>query len=61
MTTPASAVAVVQDGQTGLLALTYFLADALTGTPPDVLPFATVSTSQNLPYAYTGQIRSNAG
>ena len=60
-TTPPPATVVVVDGQTSLATLTYFLAPVQPGTPPDVLSFATVSTSQNLPYAWVGQIRSNAG
>ena len=41
--------------------LTYFPASAAELNPPVVLPFATVSTSRNLPYAYVGQIRSGTG
>jgi hypothetical protein len=59
-TTPQASVSVM-DAHTSLATLTYFLTDAQTGTPPQVIDFATVSTSQNLPYAYTGQIRSDAG
>jgi hypothetical protein len=41
--------------------LTYFPASAPSLNPPVVVPFATASTSQNLPYAYVGQIRSGTG
>ena len=59
--TPPPATVLVQDGQTAAPTLTYFLADAQVGTPPSVLPFETITTSQNLPYAHVGQIRSQAG
>lgn len=60
-TTPPTSPVLVQDFQTAATTLTYFLADALTGTPPSPLPFETVSTDTTKPYAYVGQIRSNAG
>ena len=60
-TTPPTVNVPVRDGQTSAPTVTYFLADPQTGTPPAVLSFDTVSTSQNLPYAYVGQIRSDVG
>jgi hypothetical protein len=60
-TTPPAATVIVLDGQTTLATMTYHLADALTGAPPVVVPFTTTTTTQSLPYAYVGQIRSDAG
>ena len=60
-TTPPPLNVLVLNGQTAAPTATYFLADALTGTLPGVLPFETVSTSTDLPYAYVGQIRSAVG
>ena len=59
--TPPPVSVEVQDGQTSIPTIIYYLADSPTGAPPGVLPFETVSTSQNLPYAYVGQIRSGVG
>jgi len=59
--TPPPGDVWVQDGQTALTTLTYFLADAVAGTAPGVLPFETVATSPGMPYAYVGQIRSDVG
>jgi hypothetical protein len=60
-TTPPPGNVWVEAGQTAAITLTYFLADAQAGTQPAVLPFETVATSQSLPYAFVGQIRSTAG
>ena len=60
-TTPAAGSAVVQDGQTTVITLTYTLADAVAGTPPALVPFETVTTDQTKPYAHVGQIRSDIG
>ena len=59
-TPPASTVPVV-DGQSATPTITYFLADAQSGSPPSPVPFDTVNTNQNMPYAYMGQIRSDIG
>jgi len=59
--TPATASVVVANNQTSTPTITCFLADAQSGTPPSVLPFVTVATDLTEPYAYVGQIRSNAG
>ncbi|MES2661052.1 MAG: choice-of-anchor tandem repeat GloVer-containing protein [Verrucomicrobiota bacterium] len=58
--TPPPATVIVEAGGTGALTLTYFLADARTGAPPAALAFETLADSTK-PYAYVGQIRSNAG
>ncbi len=59
--TPAPLNVPVLDGQTATRTATYFLASEPTGTPPGVLPFATVSAGTNLPYGYVGQLRSDVG
>ena len=59
--TPLPATALVQTDQTVVPTITYFLAHAQTGTPPSLVPFEMVNTSQNLPYAYAGQVRSDIG
>ena len=60
-TTPPATSALVRDGQTAALTITYTLADSITGTPPGLVPFETVSTDQSKPYAYVGQIRGDVG
>jgi uncharacterized repeat protein (TIGR03803 family) len=59
--TPSPNVVPVQSDQTTLITITYYSADATVGATPSVLPFQTVSTTQSLPYAYVGQIRSDIG
>jgi uncharacterized repeat protein (TIGR03803 family) len=59
--TPSPNVVPVQSNQTALATITYYSADATVGATPSVLPFQTVSTTQSLPYAYVGQIRSDVG
>ena len=59
--TPTLATVIVSNGQTSAPTITYFFADAQTGTAPAGLTFDTVSTDTTKPYAYVGQIRSNAG
>ena len=59
--TPPVASVIVQNAQTSAPTITYFLADAQSGTAPAGLTFDTVSTDQTKPYAYVGQIRSNVG
>jgi len=59
--TPSANVVPVQSNQTTLATITYYSADATVGTQPSVLAFQTVSTTQTLPYAYVGQIRSDVG
>ncbi|WP_395737483.1 cadherin-like beta sandwich domain-containing protein [Prosthecobacter sp.] len=60
-TTPAIATVQVSAGATSSPTITYYLADSQTGTPPSALAFSTVSGDSTKPYAYAGQIRSNAG
>ena len=59
--TPAVINVTVDSGATKVATATYYLASATTGTAPSVVSFDTVSTSQTLPYAYVGQIRSDLG
>jgi phosphodiesterase/alkaline phosphatase D-like protein len=59
--TPPPTNVRVADGAHATASITYFPASAPNLNPPVVLPFATVSTSSNLPYAYVGQIRSGTG
>ena len=60
-TTPPAANVVVQNGQAAAITITYSLADPLTGTQPNLIPFETVTTDPTKPYAHVGQIRSNVG
>jgi uncharacterized delta-60 repeat protein len=60
-TTPAIATVQVSAGTTSSPTITYYLADSQAGTPPAALAFSTVSGDSTKPYAYVGQIRSNAG
>jgi uncharacterized delta-60 repeat protein len=59
--TPAVASINVSSGQTTNPTLVYFTASSPTGLAPVVQAFGTVSTDTTKPYAYVGQIRSNAG
>ncbi|MBK8092251.1 MAG: choice-of-anchor D domain-containing protein [Verrucomicrobiaceae bacterium] len=59
--TPAVASVTVSSGQTVNPTLVYFTASSPTGLAPSVQAFSTVSTDTSKPYAYVGQIRSNAG
>ncbi|MES2661050.1 MAG: cadherin-like beta sandwich domain-containing protein [Verrucomicrobiota bacterium] len=60
-TVSAHVNATVSDGATTSPTITYVLAEPTVGTPPDILPFDDVSTTQDRPYAYVGQLRSDAG
>lgn len=59
-TTPPVLSLAVQAGATSTAVATYFLADGTVGAFPSVLPFETV-TAADSPYAFVGQIRSDAG
>ncbi len=59
--TPAVASINVSGAQTTNPTLVYFTASSPTGLAPVVQAFGTVSTDTTKPYAYVGQIRSNAG
>jgi len=59
--TPPKANVQVGNGQTASPTITYFLAGTATGTLPSVLAYESVSTDETKPYAYVGQIRSQAG
>ena len=60
-TTPANISLSVTEGQTPVAVATYYLANTQTGVQPSVLSFDTVTSSRTLPYAFVGQIRSDAG
>jgi len=59
--TPAPLSVTVRDGVTSVAVVTYFLPDAATGTAPLVVPFQTVTSATTMPYAYVGQLQSDAG
>ncbi|MGV3658624.1 MAG: choice-of-anchor D domain-containing protein [Prosthecobacter sp.] len=59
--TPTNATVVINASRDSLATLTYFLAGSTTGTPPAVLTYGAVTTDTTKPYAYVGQIRSDAG
>lgn len=59
--TPAPLSLSVAEGETKSVTNTYYLADPPTGLAPEVLPFETISSPEGLPYAFVGQIRSDAG
>jgi hypothetical protein len=52
---------LVTDGESTTTIITYFPVSAPSLNPPVVVPFDTVSSSRNLPYAYVGQILSGTG
>ena len=60
-TTPPATSVLIQNGQSAAPTITYSLADPLTGTQPNLIPFETVTTDQSKPYAHVGQIRSDVG
>ncbi len=60
-TTPPPVAAQVAADSPTVATITYFLAGDPVGTPPEVLTYATVSSRQDRPYAYVGQISSDAG
>ena len=59
--TPPPVTATIANGQTTMSTLTYYLEQAAVGTPSGVLDFEVVSNRDDRPYAYCGQIRSDAG
>ena len=59
--TPQPVNVRVRNGQTTTTTITYYIAEEETGTPPVVIDFETVSSNSALPYAYVGQIRTDAG
>jgi len=59
--TPSPVNALVAQGATKTISISYFPASAPSLNPPGPIPFSTVSTSENLPYGYVGQIRSGTG
>jgi alpha-tubulin suppressor-like RCC1 family protein len=59
--TPAPTAVTVQSGVTASASITYYVPDATVGTLPTVVPYQTVITGTGLPYAYVGQIQSDAG
>jgi phosphodiesterase/alkaline phosphatase D-like protein len=59
--TPQPVNVRVRNGEATTTTITYYIAEEETGAPPAVLDFETVSTNPSLPYAYVGQIRTDAG
>jgi hypothetical protein len=59
--TPTPVTAIVADGETTTLNITYRIADEPIGAAPGMLPFETISTDASLPNAFVGQIRGDAG
>ena len=60
-TTPPLATATVANGQTTLATLIYLLSESSGGIPPGVLTYDMISNKQDMPYAYVGQLTSDAG
>ena len=60
---PAPRVVYVGANEENSVAVTYLAAEQSSGTPPSVLQFSDVTTSPafNLPYAYNGQLLTDAG
>lgn len=59
--TPLPVTVRIRGGETTSTTITYYVAEDPTGTVPQMIDFNTVSNSPELPYAYTGQLRSDAG
>jgi uncharacterized repeat protein (TIGR03803 family) len=59
--TPSPTSVTIQDGVTTSAEIPYYLPDATVGALPAVVPYQTVISGTNLPYAYVGQIQSDAG
>ncbi|MEP4078026.1 cadherin-like beta sandwich domain-containing protein [Haloferula sp.] len=59
--TPTPSNHLVIDGETTTATITYFPASAPLFNPPTVVPFSTVSSNEDLPYAYVGQVRGGTG
>jgi len=59
--TPPTTSVTVENGVPSTLTLTYFSANERTGQGPVLRSFTDVSTDEDLPLAYLGQIRSSAG
>src|SRR4029453_9260485 len=62
-TTPLPVSVAVEAGKTSEATATYFLPDAAlpNADRPALVPFDIVTTSNSLPYAYVGQLLSDAG
>jgi hypothetical protein len=59
--TPTPLSVVVREGQVATAIASYFLSEPATGLAPGVLPLETVTGAEGLPYAFVGQLRSDAG
>jgi len=60
-TTPGPVAVSITENQARARVITYFAADGSSGTAPVPVPFDAVATDQTKPYAFVGQIRSDAG
>lgn len=59
--TPANASVTLTDGAPSVLTLTYFAANNTGAATPEALSFNKVSSDEDMPYAYVGQIRTAVG
>ena len=59
--TPATTSVEIGTDDAQNISLTYFTANTSGGSPPLPQTFSDVSTNEDLPYAYLGQIRTGAG
>jgi uncharacterized repeat protein (TIGR03803 family) len=59
--TPAPEAVNILAGGTNGIAITYPSTEATVGTSPSVVPYQSVLSGTNLPYAYVGQIQTDAG
>ncbi len=59
--TPSPVPARIEDGVSRLVTITWFPDGGSEGILPQILSFEDVSTDEDRPYAWTGQIRGDAG
>ncbi|MEO5914549.1 MAG: choice-of-anchor D domain-containing protein [Luteolibacter sp.] len=59
--TPPPVPVIVDDGPPSFLPITYPVRDAPVDIGPKVVPFETVTSSTDRPFAFVGQIRSDLG
>ncbi|WP_367873524.1 cadherin-like beta sandwich domain-containing protein [Luteolibacter sp. Populi] len=59
--TPHPVTATITDSQTATVTITYYIKEDPVGEPPALLAFEAVSSDENLPNAYVGQLRGDAG
>ncbi len=59
--TPQPVNVRVRSNEITATTITYYVAEEETGTPPTVIDYDTIASSPAMPYAYVGQIRTDAG